>query len=89
MMCASRLAERRGLIPSDVTQRQERLLAAFGLPTAPQPWPIDELVKAMHSDKKALAGKLRFVLPRRLGEVTLIEEIPESDVRLTLEEMVK
>jgi 3-dehydroquinate synthase len=40
----------------------------------------------MRSDKKAEAGRLRFVLPRRLGEVQLIEDVPESDVRAVLEE---
>ena len=35
MVCASRLAERRGLIGSDVTMRQVKLLEAFALPIAP------------------------------------------------------
>src|SRR5436190_23954559 len=43
MVCASRLAERRGLIPAEITDRQVRLLEAFALPTAPDPlWPADE-----------------------------------------------
>src|SRR5207245_8461227 len=33
MICASRLAERRGLIPPEVTERQRQLLARFRLPT--------------------------------------------------------
>jgi 3-dehydroquinate synthase len=86
MICASRLAERRGLIPHDVTERQERLLKQFGLPTAPQKWPVDDLVEVMRSDKKTLAGKLRFVLPRRLGEVALFDDVPETEVRRVLTE---
>src|SRR5262249_32463287 len=35
MICASRLAERRGLIGGDVTERQRRLLHQLGLPTRP------------------------------------------------------
>ncbi len=80
MVCASRLAERRGLIGPDVTERQVRLLEAFGLPVAPQPWPAEALLATMRSDKKALAGRLRFVLPRRLGEVALFDDVPEADV---------
>jgi 3-dehydroquinate synthase len=86
MVCASRLAERRGLIPRDLTDRQKRLLERFGLPTAPERWPVGELVATMRSDKKSLAGRLRFVLPRRLGEVALFEDVPEADVRQVLEE---
>jgi 3-dehydroquinate synthase len=86
MVCASRLAERRGLVGRDLTDRQKRLLERFGLPTAPDRWPVGELVATMRSDKKSLAGRLRFVLPRRLGEVALFEDVPESDVRQVLEE---
>jgi 3-dehydroquinate synthase len=86
MVCASRLAERRGLIGADLTERQKCLLERFGLPTAPERWPIDELLATMRSDKKSLAGRLRFVLPRRLGEVALFDDVPEEDVRSVLEE---
>jgi 3-dehydroquinate synthase len=85
MVCASRLAERRGLIPAEVTDRQQRLLQAFGLPTSAGRWPAEELIATMRSDKKSLAGQLRFVLPRRLGEVAVFENIPENDVRQALE----
>ncbi len=86
MACASRLAERRGLIARDLTERQVALLKACGLPTAPERWPIDALVQTMRSDKKALAGRLRFILPRRLGEVALFDDVPEADVRQVLAE---
>jgi 3-dehydroquinate synthase len=80
MVCASRLAERRGLIGPELTERQVRLLEAFGLPVAPQSWPVHELVATMRSDKKALGGRMRFVLPRRLGEAALFDDVPEADV---------
>jgi 3-dehydroquinate synthase len=85
MICASRLAEHRSLIAPEITDRQRRLLGRFGLPTAPEKWPIDELLATMRSDKKALAGKLRFILPKRLGEVALFDDIPEDEVRKVLE----
>ncbi len=81
MICASRLAERRGLIPRELTDRQRRLLEAFGLATAPERWPIDDLIATMRTDKKALAGQMRFILPRRLGEVALFDDVPEAEVR--------
>lgn len=87
MICASRLAEKRGLVPVEVTARQERLFSAFGLPTRPEPWPVDELIETMRSDKKACAGRLRFVLPRRLGEAAAFDDVPESWVRETLKEL--
>jgi 3-dehydroquinate synthase len=84
MVCASRLAERRGLIDVSVTARQIELLRAFQLPLAPEPWPEDQLLATMRSDKKALAGQMRFILPRRMGEVALFDDVPESVVRAVL-----
>jgi 3-dehydroquinate synthase len=86
MVCASRLAERRGLIASAVTERQQRLLRAFSLPIAPEPhWACDALIETMRKDKKAIGGKMRFILPTRLGEVALFDDVPEADVRAVLE----
>ncbi len=85
MICAGRLAQRLGRIAPETNQRQARLLQAFNLPIAPEPWPITDLLAAMHSDKKALAGRLRFVLPTRLGEVQLVE-VDEADVTAVLKE---
>jgi 3-dehydroquinate synthase len=87
IVCASRLAQQRGLIGADLTERQVRLLKQFGLPTVPQPWPVDELLATMRSDKKAVAGRMRFVLPTRLGEVALFADIPEAEVREVLEKI--
>ncbi len=84
MVCASRLAERRGLIDADITERQRRLLQTFGLPIAPETWAANDLIAAMRSDKKNLAGRLRFVLPKRLGEVALFDDVSEDQVREVL-----
>ncbi len=89
MICASRLAQRRGLVPAELTKRQDALLQRFGLPTRIKAWPTDALIDTMRSDKKALHGRLRFILPRRLGEVALLDDVPEEDVRQTLHAMVE
>ncbi len=85
MICASRLAERQGLIGPDVTARQIRLLERFGLPTRPEGWPVTDLLAAMRSDKKAVAGRLRLVLPRKLGEAALVDSVVDESVREVLE----
>jgi 3-dehydroquinate synthase len=84
MACAARLAVRHGLLAADVAARQDRLLRALELPTAPGDWPADELLKVMRSDKKAFAGRLRFVLPTRLGSARLFDDVPEPEVRAAL-----
>ncbi len=85
MMCAARLAQRHGLIGPELVSRQRELLAHFALPLAPQPaWPIEEQITVMRRDKKSVNGQLRFILPTRLGEVRLFEDVREDDVRAVL-----
>ena len=85
MACASRLAEKLDMVPAKVTARQIRLLEEFGLPTAAKPeWPADKLIETMRRDKKVSAGRLRFVLPTRIGEVVLRDEVAELLVRESL-----
>jgi 3-dehydroquinate synthase len=82
MVCAARLAERRGLISPDQTQRQSNLLKRIGLPTAiPLGWEADALIAVMRRDKKNVAGRMRFILPTRLGEVAAFDDVPEAEAR--------
>lgn len=85
MVCASRLAERLGRIPAEMTRRQVKLLAALGLPVEVPEADVDELLQAMSHDKKVEHGKLRFVLPTRMGHVELVGHVSAADVRLVLE----
>ena len=86
MMCAARLAEKLGLIDPRLRHRQYRLLTEFGLPTFPWGhWNVDELIAVMKRDKKAVAGRMRFILPTRIGEVKLFDDVPEALVREVLE----
>jgi 3-dehydroquinate synthase len=88
MAAASRLAERLGRVPADVTERQVRLLERFGLPAAAPGLDTGELLDAMQYDKKARGGRLRFVLPRRIGEVEPVGDVQPAAVQAVLEEMV-
>jgi 3-dehydroquinate synthase len=81
MICASRLAERLGRIPPEITARQRALLAAVGLPVNPPELDADALLNAMKHDKKTEHGRMRFVLPTRLGHVELVDGVEPSLVR--------
>jgi 3-dehydroquinate synthase len=72
----------------DDTSRQISLLHSFGLPTAlapESPLATDEVLERMKLDKKAAGGRMRFVLPTRIGHVELVDNVPEADVRAVLE----
>jgi 3-dehydroquinate synthase len=86
MLCASRLAERLGRVDRAFTQRQEKLLSTFGLPVEFPDVDHDALLAAMAHDKKVEHGRLRFVLPTRMGHVELVGDVAESAVRAALKE---
>ena len=84
MLCASRLAERLGRVDAAFTQRQHNLLTAFGLPTTVPEVPAEELIELMYRDKKTERGKLRFVLPSRMGHVEMVRGVDAEDILLAL-----
>ena len=84
MVAESRLAERLGWIDSTLTDRLSNLLRLLGLPTAAPRLDADALLDAMTLDKKNRGGRIRFVLPRRLGQVELTDAPTEADLRAVL-----
>jgi 3-dehydroquinate synthase len=84
MVAESKLAERLGWIRPEVTDRLTRLLARFGLRTSLPGLDPDRLIDAMGRDKKNQRGKVRFVLPRTLGQVELTDAPTLDDVRAVL-----
>ncbi len=81
MVAECRLAERLGWIGADLTERLVHLLGRLGLPTAAKGLDVDAMVEAMGRDKKNRGGKVRFVLPRKLGQVELTDVATMEDVR--------
>jgi 3-dehydroquinate synthase len=67
-----------------VTSRQQHLLDQLGLPTSISGLAADPLLAAMQHDKKTEHGRLRFVLPTRLGHVELVSDIDPAIVRRVL-----
>ena len=82
MICASRLAERLGRIDGRVTERQRGLLERLHLPTKIGGIDREHLLQAMQHDKKTQDGRLRFVLPTKLGHVELVSDVDLGEVRL-------
>ena len=66
------IARHLGLCGKDVVERIRRLVRAAGLPYDMPNVPFSRLWDAMLSDKKVLQGTVYCVLPRRIGEVTIV-----------------
>ncbi|MBN2548645.1 MAG: 3-dehydroquinate synthase [Anaerolineales bacterium] len=70
MVFAVRLAEKMGLAQAGLAGRLGQVLGGLGLPLEiPSDLDRKRILAALQLDKKRRAGKLRFVLPLRVGEV--------------------
>ena len=86
MATAATVAERQGSLASDARRRIHALLAAAGLPLRAPDVPRDRAASLMRIDKKVQAGKIRLVLPRRIGECVVTADFDAAAVASALAE---
>lgn len=94
ILLAFQLAEKIGVCPQDEHKRVAAHFAAMGMKTriAEIEGPAldaSAILDAMYQDKKVKAGKLVFVLPRKIGEVYIAKDIDPEIVLDVLKEAVK
>lgn len=84
VMCAALLGHEVVETPANEVSRIVALVRRIGpLPAWPQV-NAKEILQAMHTDKKAREGKLRFILSRKIGQAGTVENIPEKTVECIL-----
>ena len=91
MMGAGRMAQRMGLIPQEVVDRQRQLLQRFSLPIDAKSVSgvaLDQVRQAMSLDKKTDGGALRWVMLEQIGKATVRRDVPSELVEETLRELI-
>lgn len=84
MAAAAHLGEIRGLCTAETRERIVSVLRAHGLPTRYHSHPPEAIYRAMGADKKRRSGRLRFILPRDIGDVIIDPDVPDADVLAAL-----
>jgi len=85
MMAEAAIALRRGLIGQAVLERQRRLLERFGLPVRlASPPDTARCLEILAHDKKAEAGRRCFVLPEAIGQVRVVQDVTDDEIRQAL-----
>lgn len=82
---AAELSRRLGWLSDSDFDRTRAVLAAAGLPVVGAPLGVDRYLDLMGHDKKVIAGKLRLVLLKRLGEAVTYGEAPSALIRTSIE----
>jgi 3-dehydroquinate synthetase len=88
MRGAARIAERLGLCGPELVSAQEVLLEAFGLPGELPPTGSEQVLAAIPRDKKSSGGRVRWVLPRRLGSAQIGVTVPDEVVVEVVSELL-
>ena len=88
MVIASKLAENRGYISKDDFARIESLIVRCRLPkTIPDAMQASDFIRLMHHDKKVRGGKIRYVLPEKIGKVGLYNDVSDDEVAALIASM--
>lgn len=86
MCLAARLSAELGIMEGSHADRIKSVVGSYGLPVElPKDVDGDKLVSLMSLDKKALAGEMRFILPKGIGSVVIHKGV---DVK-TLQRIMK
>jgi 3-dehydroquinate synthase len=86
MIAATRISAEIGLCERAVSDRIANATNAWGsLPKVNVP--TDKALKLMQSDKKTEAGAIHFVLPREIGKVEIVKNVPQRAIAAALAEI--
>lgn len=88
MIAATQIALSVGKLDSVVAGRITSTILGFGrLPR--MKFNSAGVVKRLHSDKKTRHGVVHFILPREIGKVEIVNDVPEGIVRTAVDEIRK
>jgi 3-dehydroquinate synthase len=84
MVMAADLSVRAGALERAAAERLRRLIERAGLPVAGPPLGAGRYLDLMAVDKKAEAGRIRFILLDRLGAARIVDQVPSGALQATL-----
>lgn len=94
MQCASKIAEKADIIsPAEadgIRFAVDRLSQSGKVAKLPpiNDLKVQEVVTAMAHDKKVSQGKLPLILPTKIGEVIVRDDIPPTIIRASVRELI-
>ncbi len=85
MVAVGELAVQRGDWTRDSADRQRRLLQNCGLPTVWPPLAVGDVLDTLQGDKKVQHGRVRFVIPSRIGAVSVCSDVTTEQINACLQ----
>lgn len=88
MVWAARLAATQGMLSDQECDRVLDLISSYGLPTHETGLGAQAIMEAMYHDKKAEAGRIKYILPTAIGKVKIVDHLTAEAVTNFLTEHI-
>ncbi len=89
IIAESFIAKEMKLLDVDSYERMVSLIRRVPIKAKISSLKISDIVSAMGRDKKRIAAKLRFVLPTKIGEVNVIDNVDPKLIQFAVKEILK
>jgi len=84
MLVEAKISNKMGILDRDELVRLKSVIKGANLPTEIPDLEVAKIIQAMKHDKKILQGKLRFALPKSIGDVFITDEVSPSLIEQVL-----
>ena len=80
MVCAARLSYNLGKCSEETPKRIKELIKKCGLPTDFPELDSEAIIESLYYDKKTMNNKIKFILVKEIGEIEIVDDMPEADI---------
>ncbi len=84
MIAAAKISNELGILDESELARLKDIIERAGLPTEIPDLKVESIIQAMKHDKKILKGRIKFILPKSIGEVFITDDVSPSVVEKVL-----
>ena len=85
MLIAGKIALKSGTFDPGSLNRLKKLILKAGLEADPDMPPTERITEAVEQDKKIMNGKIRFILPRSIGQAFISQQVDIQMIKAALE----
>ncbi|MCS7098655.1 MAG: 3-dehydroquinate synthase [Candidatus Methanomethyliaceae archaeon] len=88
MLVEGKISNKLGLLNHEELIRLERLISEYELPIRIHEDLTEKILETIYYDKKVKSNKLRFAIPKRIGEGMIISDPPREIIISSLKEVI-
>ena len=84
MVYAAKLSHQLGKCSQEIPEQIMKLVKKCGLPVDLPDLDPQMIIESLYHDKKTMNNKIKFILVREIGEIEIVNDMPEKDIRKLL-----